>query len=38
MTAFTREDLAMQRTMQAVVHGVSDQDLEALAQYVANLN
>ena len=24
--------------MQAVVHGVSDQDLEALAQYVANLN
>ena len=24
--------------MQSVVHGVSDQDLEALAQYVANLN
>ena len=24
--------------MQAVVHGLSDQDLEALAQYVANLN
>jgi len=24
--------------MQAIVHGLSDQDLEALAQYVANLN
>lgn len=24
--------------MQAVVHGVSDQDLEALAQYITNLN
>jgi cytochrome c553 len=25
-------------TMQAVVHGVSDQEIEALAQYIASLN